>query len=386
MKPVDETIPRITSDGLALILGGRTYGEETKENYFGRLLQMGVPREIDALADILVTKSQLLALSTDSEKAVVYDAYGHDLALLVRYRDAFKACIEAAVKARAAPDQKDAQAFLDRIVDEVAPIQHKPSLNLGSEALKLDATALLPQLQGQFRADIESLKQNVAVWFHVLAESECVSLIEWFNPTALRYYFFRMESTRDEIDRAVERTGNLIDGVTTTTTTKTRVRLFSERRTHTVVKARARTPESYTGRVPKRIALLVDRIPAEMRPFVTIIDGHVTHEEVHRRITSSNIEIETRSVYRPDPAIALFNTWAINGWGGSTSEVSQSIYRGHPLSMANKILIASLVATVASAVLVEPFGSIRASAIVAAIGIILTGLSQLGMRLENSGK
>jgi hypothetical protein len=52
MKPVDETVPRMTQDGLTLILGGRTYGKDADDANYGRLLQMGVPPEMDALTDI----------------------------------------------------------------------------------------------------------------------------------------------------------------------------------------------------------------------------------------------------------------------------------------------------------------------------------------------
>jgi hypothetical protein len=382
MKPVDETVPRITQDGLALILGGRTYGKNTNDDNYGRLLQMGVPSEMDALSDALVSASRLLGLPGDSSRAGIYEAYGHDLGLMARYRDAFRTCIEAAVRARAAPDQKDARAFLDRVVAELTPILHQPTLNLGPESLSLEPAALLAKLQDEFRADVLGFKQTVAVWFHVLTESEYVSLIEWLNPTSLRYYFFRTESTREQIAKHVDRSGNWIEGITTTTTTKTRVQLFNERRSHTLVKARIQTPEQYRARVPKRIALLIESIPAEIRPFVRIIDGHVTHEEVQRRLTSNKVEVETHSVYRPDPALVLFNAWAINGWGGSIQEESRSIYAGHPLARANKILVGSLLATATTALLVEPFGGVRASLLVAAVGLILTALNQAGLRLE----
>jgi hypothetical protein len=386
MKPVDETVPRMTQDGLTLILGGRTYGKDADDANYGRLLQMGVPHEMDALTDTLTATSRLLGLPRDSGRTAIYEAYGHDLALMARYREAFKACIEAAVRARAAPDQKDARAFLDRVVSELAPILHQPTLNLAPDVLAFEAPALLAKLQDEFRSDIQGLKQNIAVWFHILTESEYVSLIEWLDRTSLRYYFFRTEATREQVAKHVDRTGNWIEGVTTTTTTKTRVQLFNERRCHTLVKARIQTPEQYRDRVPKRIALLLDKIPTEIRPFVRIIDGHVTHEEVQRRLTSNKVEVEKHSVYRPDPALVLFDTWAINGWGGSIEEESRSIYRGHPLARANKLLVGSLLATATAALLIEPFGGFRASLLVTAIGLVLTALNQLGLRLEGRGR
>jgi hypothetical protein len=349
-------------------------------------MRMNVPRELDALAAVLIAQSQLLAESANSERVAIYEAYGHDLQMMTRYRDAFRTSIEAAVRGRASPDHKDAQAFLDRVVAEIAPIVHEPTLSLSSEALKLEPAELLLRLQNEFRADVETIKQNVAFWLHILAESEYVSAVEWLNPTALHYHFFRMEDKLEELERKVDRTGNTIEGVTTTTTITNKIRVLSERRVHTIVNARAYKPDKYPGKVPERIARLIDALPAEVRPFVTIVDGNVTNEEVHRRLTSSRVAVETHSVYRPDPALLLFNTWAINGWGGSTPEAARSVYQGHVIRKANNILVLSLAATIGISALVFPLAGLRGAGVVVLIGFILTGLSQLGMRLDNPGR
>jgi hypothetical protein len=135
--------------------------------------------------------------------------------------------------------------------------------------------------------------------------------------------------------------------------------------------------------VPKRIARLIDVVPAEVRPFLSIIDGSVSQEEIHRRLTESKIETTTRSVFIPDPALALFNTWAINGWGGSTPEDARSLYRGHPLSKANKYLVAE----VAGSALITAVGAIiegrRGAIVVGLICAILAGFQQLGMRIPS---
>ena len=382
MKPVDVAIPRLTEDGLAIMLGGRFYGDDVDSDRVGHLKQMAVPNEMDGLAATLTRQSKLLALPPGSAQDAVYAAYGDDLALLKRYRDAFKQTIVAALRARAAPDQPDAQAVLDRTTEEVADVAHEPTLALGPDALRLDSGRLLARLQAQFRADAESLKVTIAVWLHLLAEADHVSIIEWFNPQALRYHFFRMDAVRTEIGRTKRTTGNAMTGRTVTTTVQDRVEVFSERRVHTVVNATVRTPEAYPGRVPKRIARLLDSIPAEVRPFVTIIDGVVSHEEVHRRLASSKIETQTRSVYIPDPALALFNNWAINGWGGSTPERARSLYRGHALANANKLLILELVGTAAVCLMALAAEGRRGAIAAAIICLVLTFFQQLGMRIE----
>ena len=76
MKPVPDSVARITNDGLGLILGERTYGQDVQEaEYFGRLKEMNVPKGLDALSDVLITQSKLLALAPASERAAIYAAY-----------------------------------------------------------------------------------------------------------------------------------------------------------------------------------------------------------------------------------------------------------------------------------------------------------------------
>ena len=381
MKPVPASVARITTDGLGLILGERTYGQDAQESeYFGRLKEMNVPKALDSLSDVLIAHSNLLALLTGSDRSAIYRAYGLDLEMMRRYRDGFNVTIDAALLARADRSHEDAQAFLKRVTQEISGIVHEPTMNLGPETLKLEPSALLVALQEQFRQDVESLKQGVAIWLHVLAESEYVSVIEWFNTDALRYHFFRMDSTRD-VDRKVTRTGDFIQGHTTTTETKTKTEIFSERRSHTVVNARRNSLNEYQARVPERIRNLIDTIPPEVRQFVTIIDGTVSQEEVTRRLTSSKVETEVKSVYTPDPALALFDTWAINGWGGTTAEVARATYRDHPLRKADTVLLWSIVAAVVLVLLALMEGGRRA-ALVGMVAVILIFFSQLGMRID----
>ena len=160
------------------------------------------------------------------------------------------------------------------------------------------------------------------------------------------------------------------------------VEVFNERRVHTVVNARVQTPDEYRRRVPKRIARLLDAIPAEVRPFVTIIDGMVSQEVIQRRVASSRIETQTRAVYIPYPALALFNTWAINGWGGSTQEPARSFYQGHAISNANKILALELTGTAAVTMLAGVAEGRRGAIVAGVICLILTLFQKLWRRIE----
>jgi hypothetical protein len=119
-----------------------------------------------------------------------------------------------------------------------------------------------------------------------------------------------------------------------------------------------------------------------VRPFLTIIDGMVSQEVIHRRVASSRIETQTHAVYIPDPALALFNSWAINGWGGSTQEPARSFYQGHAISNANKILALELTGTAAVTMLAAVAEGRRGAIAAGIICLILTLFQQLGMRIE----
>ncbi len=384
MKLVDPSVPRVTEDGLKLIIGGRTYGDAASTP--DALLHMGVPEQMRALGKALERESKLAALAPEATREAVYHAYGHDLELLARYRTAFRKTIEAAVRARAAPDQATAQEFLERIVAQIADIDHHPTLDLGPEALRLDAPALSRRLREQFHADVGQLEQSIAAWMHMLAEDEDVSVIEWFNPRALRYHFFRVDEDKLELTRSETRTGDIFRGRTITTRTKNRVSVVCERRVHTVVNAESYRPEAYPRRVPERIARLIDAIPAEVKPFVTVIDGTVTREDVHRSIAETRVVSETRSVFIPDPALALFDTWAVTGWGGSAQEAARSLYRGHAIARANNILSAELVGTVLATMLGGVAEGRRGAIALGAVCLILTAFQQIGMRIPDRRK
>ena len=93
MRPVDAAIPRMTEDGLAVVVGGRTYGDDAKADRIGNLRQMSVPKEMDTFTEALTRQSKLLTLPAGSAQDAIYGAYGNDLELLTRYRNAFKRTI-----------------------------------------------------------------------------------------------------------------------------------------------------------------------------------------------------------------------------------------------------------------------------------------------------
>jgi hypothetical protein len=322
---------RNLADGIAHTINGRTYGQ-TSADSFANLRQMPVPKEMDALAAALHRESKLLALTaltSGSPAEAIHNAYGADLQLLIRYRNAFRQTIEAAVHARADTHHTDAQAFLADMVRTLGDIAHEPNLDLSADTVKLEPAQLLARMQDEFRSDAEDLKAGVAIWLHALVENDIVSVIERLGAHGVKYHFYHMTSYRQEVDCKKDDPGVSLRGRFVTTTVKTAVNVVSERRVHTVVNAESHALEDYTRRVPARIARLIDAIPAEVKQFVTIMDGNVSKEEVYRRQESGEIVTETHKVWVPDPTPALFDSWALAGWGGSLAETARSTYQGH---------------------------------------------------------
>lgn len=384
MATVTAARPRVTEEGISLRVGDRVFGVKQKTLNIATIARVEIPSGLHALSVALLAESALIPLSTGSDDEAINEAYGHDLGLLTRYRDGFKKVIDCAVLARAQADDRRARGFLSKMTEEIADVMHKPTLDLGAETLRLPRDERLALLQTQFRADVETLKQSLATWFHLLVESELVGVLEWINPAAVRYHYFRMKDRQAELGRTVEDPGMRLEGRTVTTTIHNLVTTEDERRVHTVVNVKPYPLDQFTERVPARIAELVDKMPSEVRQFARILVGNVTQEEVKRTV-SSQVITEKRSVFVPDPTIALFDTFTIAGYGGTAAEPARSVYQGHALGRANKVLAWSLAATVVLAILAEPFGGIRGSFIVVLIGLVITAISQIGMRMSSSG-
>jgi hypothetical protein len=345
---------------------------------------MPVPTEMDALVAALHRESKLLALTSGSPAQAIHNAYGADLALLIRYRDAFRKTIKAAVHARADTGHTDAQAFLAEMVGTLGDLAHAPNLDLSADAVKLEPVQLLTRMQDEFRSDAEDLKTSVAIWLHALVENDIVSVIERLGAHGMKYHFYHMTSERQEVHREIDDPGDSLRGRLVTSTVKTSVKVFSERRVHTVVDAQSHALDAYARRVPARIARLIDSIPPEVREFVRIIDGNVSKEEVHRRQESGGIVTEVHKVWVPDPTPAVFDSWALAGWGGSLAEPARSIYRGHVAQKANREFLIAVVVTLLLAGLAFRFDGIRAGSLVLAVCLVLVLMRQLAIRIAAS--
>src|SRR5262249_12751432 len=70
-------------------------------------------------------------------------------------------------------------------------------------------------------------------------------------------------------------------------------------------------------------------------------------------------------------------------WGGSTPERARSLYQGHAISNANKILALELIGTAAVTMLAAVAEGRRGAVAAGLICLILTLFQQLGMRIEH---
>ena len=366
-------------DPIALQLGGLHYGPQSDP--FAASRQILVPKELDALTTALHGQSQLLALKAGCDSESIFNAYGFDLTLMHRYRGAFKATIEAAVLARADERHVDAQAMLAEMAQQLGDIGHEPKLELGEEAARLEPNELLERLQKEFRSEVEDLKQGVVMWLHDLTQSNVVSVIQWHSPKAITYHFFRVTSDR-KVGSATVDPGMSLRGRWVKTTTRTDVTITQERRDHTILNAKRHALDQYPNRVPARIALFINAIPPEVRPFVDIVDGTVSKERVVRNVDNKVTE-ETHSVWKDDPTPALFGTWALAGWGGSTPEAARALYIGHATTKANNWLIGSVIASVIVTV-AAGLGGGRPAVMVGIVCLFLVIGSQFSMRVQAS--
>ncbi len=379
--------PRANGEGIATMVGSRVYGGTAATVFVDRLnelVKMDLPEPMLALSARISGESRLLALTAGATGAQISEGYGHDLQMLGRYRTAFTEVIVAAMKARASADATDAQALIDDLTALITPIEFKPTLKMGPVELALGFDELLARLQGNVKTDIESLQRNVALWLHALAEGDHISVVERFGDHAVRYHYFRMDSSRTVLDRQERDPGMTLHGRNVTTTTTQRVEVTGERRTHTLVDAHTHELAGYRDKVPERVAQLIEALPVEVRPFVTIIDGNVTQEDVVRNLISGQTETTVESVFKPDPALVLFDTYAIAGWGDPVSEPAGSVYQGHALKTADKALLWSIGAIVFAIGLPIVFGQPRIAIVVGIIAVVITLFSQAGMRMRKN--
>ncbi|HXX05146.1 MAG TPA: hypothetical protein VEJ37_12540, partial [Xanthobacteraceae bacterium] len=86
-------------------------------------------------------------------------------------------------------------------------------------------------MQQEFRSDVEDLRSGVAIWLRTLVENDVVSAVEWLGRHGVKYHFYHMTSNRRELDQTKDDPGMRLDGRFVTTTVRTAVDVFSERRT-----------------------------------------------------------------------------------------------------------------------------------------------------------
>ncbi len=380
--------PRISTAGLSMLIGDRAYATEDFKgaDHFKHLLEMPTPPAVEMFYQDILQGSQLLKLGTVSSDDEIYAAYGHDLTLLNGRRADLKKTVDLAVESRTSSDVEQAKAFLAEMVKRIDRIVHEPQMNLGADTLKqYSGAALLQKLKDEFVLDAESLKEAVVIWLHSLAENDYVSVIERFSPTSLRYHFFKIEAKREQMGEGtvVHDPGISVSGRMVEMNSDFKVDVCGVRRSHTVVGTKTNPLSQYGSRVPKRIAELINNIPASIKPYVSVIDGTVTEELTVTQLAQSQVVNENHSVWKPDPVLALFGEYALAGWGGTNSEPASSVFAGHLKTRADRFLIGSAIAVLVLSAAVEPFMSIRGSMLVFCLGAFFIFLHQLTLRVGN---
>jgi len=92
------------------------------------------------------------------------------------------------------------------------------------------------------------------------------------------------------------------------------------------------------------------------------------------------LPVRSASSMASPPTPALFGTFALAGWGGSTPEAARATYIGHVSQVANKWLLGTGLAAAAAAMLIGRLGGPRNALIAMAVFAIIIAGHQFSLR------
>ncbi len=278
----------------------------------------------------LCEESVLLGLAKSGPSGltsgVVWEAYGHDLKLLQRYRSEFEECMRAAVRCSVAVKDKTkteekAERTYSMLVGRIPALGKVPLLELSHiRAAKPPATQLY-ELCEEFRAGVQRLLNLFGYWLQMLVEAELFGLADWSATDVCRYHYFRHEITETtlakkttvtKVQASEDRVWNKITELTMQQVSQV---LFQERHIHTIVAAQTWDFQNYPRQVPGRVAEFLSAVPVWLRPHIKIADGQMTMEEVVRMdVDRQVVELTTLADrYEYEPGVLLGN-YAATGW------------------------------------------------------------------------
>jgi hypothetical protein len=212
------------------------------------------------------------------------------------------------------------------------PLPHAPAFGIEAarsdpEAIRRSMVSVLERIAGSF---VESLVEAL----DLAVDERQFGLLATDPEGNVRYHFYTIRPSDVELWResstatSSARTARGTVHTTTETTTRDVERTVTLRyHAHDLIDVRVDPIGLYTGRVPARVRPLLDRVPAALAPFLTVVSGNQIREVTADMVIARDVRTESTSrivsrwvsdpvpVFRPDPAIVLGGVYVLAGWG-----------------------------------------------------------------------
>lgn len=212
------------------------------------------------------------------------------------------------------------------------PLPNAPAFGIEAarsdpEAIRRSMVSVLERVAGSF---VESLVEAL----DLAVDERQFGLLATDAEGNVRYHFYTIRPSDVELRRekststSSARTARGTTHTTTETTTRDVERTVTLRyHAHDLIDVRTDPIGQYTGRVPARVRPLLDRIPAALAPFLTVVSGNQIREVTADMVIARDVRTESASrivsrwvsdpvpVFRPDPAIVLGGVYVLAGWG-----------------------------------------------------------------------
>lgn len=345
---------------LQIRIDGREYGSKT---FPAQIFEQPLPPIFRQIADEIRQQSEILGLNgKDISKEQIYSAYEKDLELLQKYLGDFEQMVRSAIRWSIKCLNREGishEKYWQEFQAKLPQICKGTLLKLSCEMAAKAADILFQELKEEFEEGIIRVVSRMAFWLSTLVDEDFVGIMSQSGPGTCKYHYFEHKRD-DQIIGREEHTEHKGDSRgatygTTTTLTTTREHEIFERHTHHLVNTRQQDLCDFDQRVPRRVAEFIESIPPWLVPYLQIVSGQMTMEEIRRRdVRDETVVTETRSVWKHDPAV-IFGRFALLGWTtGELEDNSNGAYyrlqavgaeawrkdRRHTISMAAIIAVA----------------------------------------------
>lgn len=199
----------------------------------------------------------------------------------------------------------------------------------------LEVSQLLVEMKEEFGKGIVQILKLLAEWLRFLVQNELIGLVEWGDLDVCRYHYFKHEIIKEVLEER-RRRENSFDG-TQPYGSRNQVKLiadqtivrrqFRERHVHHIIRAKLHRLEEYPYKTPQHVAAFIDAIPASLQPYMHIVEGTITMEEVFRRQVGEEqfVKSEVLSVDKYSPGV-LFGHFNLIGWSGDDLQAGSVFY------------------------------------------------------------